>query len=163
MLEDTTFTIAPATPDDSAAIAALAVALLDEISAAVGNRQFDVDEGATAVLCRELLIEGRYTVLLARAGATPVGFAGLSEGRALYAGGAVGTIEELYVVPGWRMRGTGTALLEAVARHAQAHGWRRTEVCTPPLPAFDRTLAFYERHGFAITGGRKLKRLETGN
>jgi hypothetical protein len=25
------------------------------------------------------------------------------------------------------------------------------------LPQFDRTLAFYEREGFAISGGRKLK------
>lgn len=28
---------------------------------------------------------------------------------------------------------------------------------TPPLPHFDKTLAFYEREGFAVTGGRKLK------
>lgn len=151
--------IGAATPDDAPAVAALAVALTEEISAVVGNRQFDLDIEATAALCRALLDEGRYTVLLARAGDACVGFAGLSEGRALYAGGAVGTIEELYVVPGWRSRGAGTALLDAVARHGRAHGWRRTEVCTPPLPAFDRSLAFYERHGFAVTGGRKLKRL----
>ena len=31
------------------------------------------------------------------------------------------------------------------------------EVTTPPLPQFDKTLAFYEREAFAITGGRKLK------
>jgi len=36
-------------------------------------------------------------------------------------------------------------------------GWKRLEVTTPPLPQFDNTLAFYEREGFAITGGRKLK------
>jgi hypothetical protein len=30
-------------------------------------------------------------------------------------------------------------------------------VTTPPLPQFDRTLAFYAKQGFAITGGRKLK------
>jgi hypothetical protein len=29
------------------------------------------------------------------------------------------------------------------------------------LPAFERTLTFYEREGFAITGGRKLKTLLT--
>ncbi len=28
---------------------------------------------------------------------------------------------------------------------------------TPPLPPFEKTLAFYEREGFAIAGGRKLK------
>jgi hypothetical protein len=36
-------------------------------------------------------------------------------------------------------------------------GWTRLEVTTPPLPQFDRTLTFYQRDGFAITGGRKLK------
>jgi hypothetical protein len=30
-------------------------------------------------------------------------------------------------------------------------------VTTPPLPPFEKTLAFYEREGFAIAGGRKLK------
>ncbi len=38
-------------------------------------------------------------------------------------------------------------------------GWKRLEVTTPPLPQFDNTLAFYRREGFAITGGRKLKRV----
>jgi hypothetical protein len=39
----------------------------------------------------------------------------------------------------------------------QAKGWRRLEVTTPPLPQFDRTLALYQRDGFSISGGRKLK------
>lgn len=38
-----------------------------------------------------------------------------------------------------------------------SRGWTRLEVTTPPLPQFDKTLAFYERQGFANTGGRKLK------
>lgn len=40
---------------------------------------------------------------------------------------------------------------------ATTRDWRRLEVTTPPLPEFDRTLAFYEREGFSITGARKLK------
>ena len=36
-------------------------------------------------------------------------------------------------------------------------GWTPLEVTTPPLPELARTLAFYEREGFAISGGRKLK------
>ena len=36
-------------------------------------------------------------------------------------------------------------------------GWTRLEVTTPPLPEFDRTLAFYQQQGFSISGGRKLK------
>jgi hypothetical protein len=38
-----------------------------------------------------------------------------------------------------------------------SRGWKRLEVTTPPLPQFDKTLSFYERVGFEITGGRKLK------
>jgi hypothetical protein len=33
------------------------------------------------------------------------------------------------------------------------------EMCTPPLPEFDRTLEYYRRSGFEVTGGRKMKRL----
>ena len=126
---------------DAARIAAMAVALTEEISTVCGFRQFDLDVDGTTVLCRDLLAEGRYQVLLAFQGSTPVGFAGLSEGRAL----------------AWRSTGVGAALLHAVRQLAQDAGWRRLEVCTPPLPAFARSLAFYERHGFEVTGGRKMK------
>jgi GNAT superfamily N-acetyltransferase len=151
--------IVKASARDAAQVAAMAVALTEEISAVCGFRQFDLDVDGTTTLCRELLDEGRYQVLLAFQGGTPVGFAGLSEGRALYAGGAIGTIEELYVAPAWRSTGVGAALLDAAALLARGALWRRLEVCTPPLPAFARSLAFYERNGFAITGGRKLKRI----
>ena len=48
-------------------------------------------------------------------------------------------------------------LLDAVRAHGREAGWSRLEVTTPPLPAFERTLAFYEREGFAVAGGRKLR------
>jgi hypothetical protein len=35
--------------------------------------------------------------------------------------------------------------------------WTRLEVTTPPLPQFDRALAFYQRGGFGISGVRKMK------
>lgn len=38
-----------------------------------------------------------------------------------------------------------------------ARGRKRLEVTTPPLPQFQSALEFYEREGFAVTGGRKLK------
>lgn len=150
--------IRTAAPADAPAIAAMAVALTEEISTVCGFRQFDLDLAATETLCRALLAEGRYLVLLAEQGGEPVGFAGLSEGRALYAGGALGTLEELYVRPPLRRAGAGAALLAAVEALGRQLGWRRIEVCTPPLPAFERSLSFYERHGFAIAGGRKLRK-----
>ncbi|QGZ42950.1 GNAT family N-acetyltransferase [Pseudoduganella flava] len=137
----------------------MAVALTEEISRLMGVRQFDLDATASARLCEQLLAEGRYFALLAFRDGAAVGFAGMSEGHSLYAGGAIGTIQELYVAPSGRSAGVGAALLEAVAALARQRDWRRLEVCTPPLPEFARSLAFYEREGFAITGGRKLKKL----
>ena len=151
--------IRPATTADASLIAAMAVALTTEISTAVGIRQFDMDVENTARLCAEGLEAGRYFAFVAECDGESAGFAGLSEGWALYAGGAVGTLEELYVAPAFRSSGTGAALLAAIDKLALSRGWRRIEVCTPPLPEFDRSLAFYERHGFAITGGRKMKKI----
>jgi GNAT superfamily N-acetyltransferase len=76
---------------------------------------------------------------------------------ALYTEGVYGTIPEFYVRPSHRSRGIGTALLAESKKVGQARGWRRLEVTTPPLPQFDRTLVFYQRQGFTISGGRKLK------
>ena len=89
---------------------------------------------------------------------TPAGFIALHESRALYAGGVFGTIPELYVRPAFRSQGLGRLLIDAACSHGGERGWLRLEVTTPPLPNFDRTASFYEREGFAVTGGRKLKR-----
>ncbi|MDE3036761.1 MAG: GNAT family N-acetyltransferase, partial [Nitrospirota bacterium] len=100
-----------------------------------------------------------YTVLLARAaaGGAVLGFLALYESYALYAEGAFGTIPELFVRPASRSCGVGRALLAEAKRIGQSRGWTRLEVTTPPLPQFDRTLAFYRQQGFCISGGRKLK------
>ena len=87
----------------------------------------------------------------------PLGFLALYESFALYAEGSFGTIPELFVRPAYRSNGVGAALLLEAKRMGQAKGWRRLEVTTPPLPQFDRTLAFYQQQGFSISGGRKLK------
>ncbi|MBE1443410.1 GNAT superfamily N-acetyltransferase [Paenibacillus sp. OAS669] len=50
-------------------------------------------------------------------------------------------------------------MMAAAVAYANAMGWTRLEVSTPPLPAFVRSLAFYQREGFAVTGGEKLKLL----
>jgi GNAT superfamily N-acetyltransferase len=87
----------------------------------------------------------------------PVGFIALYESYALYAEGAFGTIPELYVRPEYRSKGVGKKLTDKAKELAAAKGWARLEVTTPPLPQFERTLQFYEKEGFSITGGRKLK------
>lgn len=152
--------IRQATPDDAAAVAAMVKALTDEIIERTRARHFNVDLPQTTARCRDFMETGKYAVYLAvgEAGRN-VGFAALCESHALYAGGTFGIVQEFYVVPDLRSMGVGRQLLDAAAAHAQNSGWKRLELCTPPLPEFDRTLDFYEKNGFEVTGGRKMKRL----
>ena len=131
--------------------------LLHEIMVATGTTSFRFSQFDTEARLRSWLVDGTYTVLLARQGPAAIGFLALIENRALYAEGAFGSIPELYVKPPFRSHGVGAALLAKAREVAFRRGWRRLEVTTPPLPQFDRTLAFYQRHGFGISGGRKMK------
>jgi GNAT superfamily N-acetyltransferase len=117
--------------------------------------EFDLDE--TAARARSWLLAGHYTVLLAHAGGDAVGFLSLAQTYALYTEGRFGIIPECFVKPAYRSRGIGAGLLDEAKRLARSRGWRRLEVTTPPLPEFAATLAFYERHGFRVSGGRKMR------
>ncbi|WP_297483110.1 GNAT family N-acetyltransferase [Ferrovum sp.] len=150
-----------ASPADAEEITSLIEKLLDEIVTAVGAKVFSFDAAQAESQLRRLIDLGRYVVFVAReSGDRIVGVVTLSESSALYAGGLFGTIPEFYVVPERRSMGVGSMLAAASQAYAQFHGWQRLEVTTPPLPQFEKTLSFYERQGFLITGGRKLK-LET--
>jgi GNAT superfamily N-acetyltransferase len=145
--------------EEARLVAEMAVALTEEISQRLDAKHFDLSVEKTTELCTSLISGEMYVALLASRNEKPVGFVGISEGQALYAEGAFGTMQEFYVVPTARSEGVGTALIEAAMQVAFQRGWRRLEVCTPPLPEFSNSLAFYERNGFEVTGGRKLKRL----
>ena len=132
--------------------------LLQEIMTAVGCRVFSFDPGSTETRLRTWLSDGTYTVFVAYGHSNEVmGFLSVYESYALYAEGAFGTIPELYVRPAFRSQGIGGRLLSEARQLATTRQWTRLEATTPPLPQFERTLAFYERHNFTITGGRKLK------
>jgi len=150
--------IRPAAPGDAETVARLLGDLLGEIMDRTGVRHFGFDLPETTARSRMFLERGLAAVYLAEAGA-PAGFVALSPCHALYAEGAFGIITELYVAPTRRAAGIGRRLLEAAKAHGRERDWRRLEVTTPPLPEFERTLRFYEREGFAVTGGRKLKAL----
>ena len=152
-----TIQIAEAQPEDADSVATLVGQLLHEIMAAMNDKVFDFHHDDTVVRARSWMKDGLHTVLLAHEGGEPLGFLALYESYALYTEGAYGTIPEFYVRPAHRSKGLGTALLEQARRLGQSRGWRRLEATTPPLPQFDRTLAFYQREGFSISGGRKLK------
>ncbi|HET9113522.1 MAG TPA: GNAT family N-acetyltransferase [Burkholderiales bacterium] len=143
---------------DADEIAGLVGELLSEIMASVNTASFHFDLAATADRLKDFLLQGKYIVFVARdAAAATIGFVTVYESYALYAEGVFGTLAELYVRPGFRSGNIGSGLLSQVRQYALSRNWTRLEVTTPPLPQFDKTLRFYERYGFAVTGGRKLK------
>lgn len=132
--------------------------LLNEIMRNTGIQSFAFDAAATTNRLTEFLREEKYRVLVSRSEyGGDVGFVSMYESYALYAEGVFGTLAELYVRPAYRSQGIGHQLVEGAKAYGADRGWTRLEVTTPPLPQFERTLRFYEREGFAVTGGRKLK------
>ncbi len=153
-----TITIEKATADDSREIAVMVGELLSEITNAIGVQAFNFDLEETTDRLKDFLDREKYFVFVARKeSGRPVGFVALYESHALYAEGTFGTIPELYVRPEYRSNHVGFRLVSEARSFGTSRGWKRLEVTTPPLPQFDKTLAFYEREGFAVTGGRKLK------
>ena len=139
-------------------VAVMVGELLDEIMSATGAPVFNFNLDETILRLNDFVARDKYFVFVARGeDANVIGFVAVCESHALYAEGAFGTIPEFYVRPGCRSQGVGLRLLEAVKSFGNARGWTRLEVTTPPLPQFDKTLEFYEREGFSIAGGRKLK------
>lgn len=151
-------TIQRAVENDSAELAVMVGELLAEIMSVIGIQAFNFDLSETTDRLKDFLNREKYFVFIARDnGEKPAGFIALYESYALYAEGAFGTIPELYVRPEFRSNELGLRLVSHAKDFGASRGWSRLEVTTPPLPQFDRTLAFYEREGFSITGGRKLK------
>jgi GNAT superfamily N-acetyltransferase len=140
-------------------VAELIGELLHEIMDIAGIQAFSFDHKESTARLQEFMTEEKYIVFLASsvADSAKLGVLTLCESYALYAAGSFGIIPEFYVRPGVRSSGVGKLLLDTAKAYAQSRGWKQLEVTTPPLPEFDRTLAFYAREGFAVTGGRKLK------
>lgn len=150
-----------ALPEDADQIASMVQALTEEITAAIGEKQFNIDLAETSTRCRQFLEQGIYAVYQAIDSGKnpPIGFISLCESHALYAEGTFGIIQELYISPAYRSQGIGRQLVDAAVEHGRKQRWKRLEVCTPPLPVFNGTIHFYERQRFGVTGGRKMKLL----
>ncbi|WP_407275288.1 GNAT family N-acetyltransferase [Halothiobacillus sp. DCM-1] len=142
---------------DAHSITPLVGQLLSEIMQATGVQSFNFDLGRTATRLERFLEQGKYFVFVAWDGVKPIGFLSIYESYALYAEGNFGTIPELYVEPNYRSQGVGERLMDDAKRLGRARHWMRLEVTTPPLPEFLRTFSFYEREGFSVAGGRKMK------
>ena len=147
--------IAIVDPEKAEDIAGLAVCLTNEIIERTGIRHFDVDVPRTVRLCEGYIRNGQYTVIAAFDRDRIVGFGALCESHSLYAEGSFGILQEFYVLPEYRSKGIGKRLLDRFVEFTRDKHWKRLELCTPPVPAFDRTVAFYQ------AGGYKMKRLIT--
>lgn len=139
-------------------IAELTGGLLEEIMAATGQRHFHFDREEAERRTADYLERGIYRALLARSPEkAPIGMITATETYSLYAEGAFGLIPEFFVRPEWRSNGIGRGLLDGTRQWGREQGWSRLELTTPPLPAFERTFAFYEQQGLTVSGGRKMK------
>jgi len=138
-------------------IAKLAVCLTNEIIERTGIKYFDVDAPLAINLCENYVSNGLYHVMAAFDEDKIIGFGAICESHSLYAEGSFGIIQEFYVMPEYRSREVGKSLIQEIVEFAKQQKWKRLELCTPPVPEFNRTVEFYQSNGFEITGGYKMK------
>ena len=139
-------------PEDCNTVAALVYELLTELSLPnpVGT-SFDDSTQITS----ELLQSSVFWALLAESDeGEAIGVLTLNECAAIYAGGIFGEITELFVLPAFRSQGTGKQLINAAIQFGKERGWKRLEVCTPRVPPWERSLAFYQENAFVVLGPR---------
>ena len=146
-----------ASAQDAELVGALVVALTSEICELTQAQHFDIDLHGTIKRCRELMTDGHYQAIIGFHEHSPVAVATMTETYALYAGGKIGVIQEFYVSPEQRALGTGSRLIEQVKQYGVQQDWSCLELCTPPLPEFERTLNFYQKNGLMPVGGRKMR------
>jgi GNAT superfamily N-acetyltransferase len=151
------FEFVEAAPNDSEIIGSLVINLTREICELTNTPYFDIDLDETVQRCRHLITEGHYAAILCFSAGSPVAVATMAETYALYAGGKIGVIQEFYVVPEFRSSGVGAMLIEHVRNYGRINNWSCIELCTPPLPEFERALSFYQRNGLDPVGGRKMR------
>ncbi len=102
------------------------------------------------------------SVLIAEADGRIVGLLSASWQRAIHVPGVYATIQDLWVDEGWRSRGVGAELVEAIASQARTRGVSRLEVGLPreTFAAIASTESFYRRNGFEPLGPRMRRLLD---
>lgn len=110
------------------------------------NTEFDSATDPAPVLeerFRRLLPDPAVLAFLAE---RDEGFALVTLRPAIWFDGPVATLDELYVVPGLRDRGIGTALIAAVRAGVRERGCPELHINVDEVDVEARR--FYERHGF---------------
>ncbi len=148
-----------ATAKDSEIIGNLVVALTNEISSLTNAKHFDNDLNETIQRCNELIQDGHYCAIIGEYENNPIAVVTMTETYALYVSGKIGVVQEFYVAPQFRASGVGSMLIEQVKGYGKRCNWSCIELCTPPLPEFERTLNFYQQNGLNPVGGRKMRQM----
>lgn len=152
---DVKFTMA--TAREATVIANFVIKLTEEICLKTNTQLFSIDMDETVDRCRKLISDKNYGAIIGYMAERPIAMSTFTESYALYAGGKIGVIPEFYVDPAYRSSGVGAKLISAVKDYGHNHGWSCIELCTPPLPEFERTLGFYQNNGLIAVGGRKMR------
>ena len=96
-------------------------------------------------------------ILLAEAESEFIGIAYAAAHLSAEHGGTVGWLEELYVVPDRRGRGTGALLLTHVIASARESGWRALEL--EIVYGHERAVPLYLRHDFVRVNRTRYTRV----
>ena len=151
-----------AAEEDHEAVTSLLFRLLTELNYA---GQYGYSHETLAPAVAKLVRDGTgYWVFLADLGQSrSLGVITLNECSAVYAFGNFGEIAELYVAPEYRSDGIGAKLVDQAIGFALQRGWSHLEVGAPAVPAWQRTVDFYQRCGFSVVGPRLTLDLPTLN
>lgn len=137
------------TVEDSQVVSNMAGALYAELRDENAVPGYRLDSVETVLRDNE-----RSFGLVATSDERAVGLLMLTEGVAIFAGGAFGQITELYVKPEHRSRGIASLLVQRAAEFGRERGWKRMDVGAPHQPRWSRSLDFYRSEGFVEVGPR---------
>ncbi|MDQ6655199.1 MAG: GNAT family N-acetyltransferase [Verrucomicrobiota bacterium] len=128
------------------------------LQAQMHEHEIATSADALRSVVEHVLADARHGfVLVAAADRTPVGIAYAAAHLSAEHGGVVGWLEELYVSPGARGSGVGSALLAEVARRARALDWRALEL--EVVAGHERAMPLYLRHEFTLTARTRFTRV----
>ena len=141
----------PVQPGEEDALAALVAALYAEDDHGPVSMS---PSRARAQVRAMLAVPGRVRPRLVRSGGEVVGYVILADFWSNEFGGPMVYVDEMYVVPTWRSRGIGSAILACVLEEAEAGG-----ACRVSLEVNEgnpRAEALYRRLGFTSEARRTL-------